>query len=40
MVLSDLSRSNFTGANMKHADLTTAHRVGARGLEPLQTPQG
>ena len=40
MVLSDLNRSNFTGANLKHADLTGAHRVGARGLEALQTPQG
>ena len=40
MVLSDLSRSNFPGASLRNADFTGAHRVGARGLEALQTPQG
>ena len=32
MVFGDLSRSNFTGANLRQADLTAAHRPGARGL--------
>jgi len=32
MVLSDVTRANFTGANLRQADLTGAHRLGARGL--------
>ena len=32
MVFGDLSRSNFTGANLRQADLTAAHRPGVRGL--------
>jgi len=32
MVFGDLSRSNFTGANLREADLTAAHRPGVRGL--------
>jgi len=32
LVFADLSRSNFTGANLRQADLTAAHRPGARGL--------
>ena len=39
MVLSDVSRSNFTGANLKQADLTGAHRVGSRGLEAVPAPR-
>ena len=33
MTLSDLSRSNFTGAILRQADLTGAHRPGTKGLE-------
>lgn len=33
MTLADISRSNFTGAAMRQADLTGAHRPGAKGLE-------
>ena len=33
MTLSDVSRSNFTGAMLRQADLTGAHRPGAKGLE-------
>lgn len=38
MVLSDVSRSNFTGAIMRHVDLTGAHRAGAKGLEAAVPP--
>jgi len=38
LLFSDLSRSNFTGASLRQADLTGAHRAGVRGLEtPLLT---
>ncbi len=33
MVLSDVSRANFTGASLRHTDLTGARRLGARGLD-------
>jgi uncharacterized protein YjbI with pentapeptide repeats len=33
MTLADISRSNFTGAAMRQADLTGAHRPGVKGLE-------
>ncbi|HKT53669.1 MAG TPA: pentapeptide repeat-containing protein [Caulobacteraceae bacterium] len=41
MVFADLSRSNFTGANLRQADLTGAHRAGVRGLEapPASAPK-
>jgi uncharacterized protein YjbI with pentapeptide repeats len=32
MTFADLSRSNFTGANLRQADLLGAHRPGVRGL--------
>jgi uncharacterized protein YjbI with pentapeptide repeats len=31
-VFADISRANFTGAVMKNADLTGAHRHAAKGL--------
>ncbi|MDR3513696.1 MAG: pentapeptide repeat-containing protein [Caulobacteraceae bacterium] len=33
MVLSDVSRSNFSGAALRQIDLTGAHRAGAKGLD-------
>jgi len=33
MILSDVSRSNFTGAMLRQVDMTGAHRPGAKGLE-------
>jgi len=33
MVFADVSRANFTGASLRQADLSGAHRPGARGLE-------
>jgi uncharacterized protein YjbI with pentapeptide repeats len=32
MVFADLSRSNFTGANLRQADLMASHRPGVKGL--------
>jgi uncharacterized protein YjbI with pentapeptide repeats len=34
LVFADLSRSNFTGAGLRQADLTGAHRPNTRGLPP------
>ncbi len=33
LVLSDVSRANFTGAGLRQADFTGANRLGARGLD-------
>ena len=32
MMFADVSRSNFTGAILKHADMTGAHRQNVKGL--------
>ena len=34
MLFADLSRANFTGANLKQADLTASHRPGVKGWRP------
>jgi len=33
MVFADVGRANFTGASLKQADLSGAHRPNTRGLE-------
>jgi uncharacterized protein YjbI with pentapeptide repeats len=38
MVLSDVTRANFTGAIMRQVDMTGAHRPGAKGLDPQPDP--
>jgi uncharacterized protein YjbI with pentapeptide repeats len=40
LVFADLSRSNFTGANLRQAHLTAAHRAGARGLRAASDTTG
>ncbi len=42
MVFADLGRANFTGATLKQADLSGAHRAGARGLDiaAVEPPRG
>jgi uncharacterized protein YjbI with pentapeptide repeats len=40
MLFADISRSDFTGAVMRQADLTAAHRPGVRGLPPMSEDAG
>jgi uncharacterized protein YjbI with pentapeptide repeats len=40
MVFADISRANFTGASLKQADLSGAHRPNTRGLELTAVAKG
>ena len=40
MVFADISRANFTGASLRQADLSGAHRPNTRGLELTAVAKG